>query len=416
MTGTRPSATIHPQKAYERAQPGVPKHDGRFRTLQRVWISAGFVGPRRDTRPTQYGGWGGARGRDGTRRGVIGLTHQHGHTWAQPRRAYGNHVMGWRHAMATALYGPEGFFVRDEHGPAGHFRTSVHASPLFAGALVRLIGRIDAAIGRPKRFDIVDVGAGRGELLGALLALLPDDLRARARLIAVELAPRPTGLDPAIGWQKELPDNVTGLLLATEWLDNVPLEVADLDGSGRLRKVLVDPISGDETLGAPVDAADWFWLERWWPRPGRVEIGWPRDAAWAAAVERVRRGCALAVDYGHHKSERPVDGTLTGYRNGRQVRPVPDGSCDITAHVAVDAAASATGTAYEIVTQREALRALRVDGARPPLDLARQDPAGYLRRLAEAGAAAELTEPAGLGGHSWLLHTIGIDARGSMLG
>lgn len=324
-------------------------------------------------------------------------------------------MIGWRQAMASGLYGPGGFFVRADDGPAGHFRTSVHASPLFAAALLRLVGRIDAALGRPKVFDLVDVGAGRGELLSTLRALLPDDLAGRARLVGVELAPRPAGLDPAIDWRPEVPDGVTGLLVATEWLDNVPLDLADLDDAGRLRKVLVDPATGAESLGAPVDAADRFWLERWWPQPGRAEIGWPRDTAWADAVHQVRRGCALAVDYGHRRPERPVHGTLTGFRGGRQVRPVPDGSCDVTAHVAMDAVASAAGIAYRMLTQREALKALGIDGARPPLELARTDPAGYLRALAAAGAAAELIEPGGLGGHWWLLHTAGIDARGSML-
>jgi SAM-dependent MidA family methyltransferase len=323
--------------------------------------------------------------------------------------------MGWRQAMAAALYGPDGFFVRQDRGPAGHFRTSVHASPLFAGALLRLVQRIDDALGRPEKLDIVDVGAGRGELLETLQVLMTDELRARVRLVGVELAPRPEGLDAGIGWRADLPESVTGLLVATEWLDNVPLDVADLDDAGRLRKVLVDPAGGGETLGGPVDAADRFWLERWWPEPGRVEIGWPRDAAWAEAVQRLRRGCALAVDYGHQRAERPVGGTLTGFRGGRQVRPVPDGGCDVTAHVAVDAVASAAGTAYEILTQREALKALGIDGARPPLDLARSDPGGYLRALSAAGAAAELIEAGGLGGHWWLLHTVGIDARGSML-
>jgi hypothetical protein len=42
------------------------------------------------------------------------------------------------------------------------------------------------------------------------------------------------------------------------------------------------------------------------------------------------------------------------------------------------------------------------------LELARTDPAGYLRALAAAGAAAELIDPAGLGGHWWLLHSIGV--------
>src|SRR3954468_10919890 len=99
--------------------------------------------------------------------------------------------------MQTGLYGPDGFFVRDPDGPARHFRTSVHASPLFAGALLRLVERVDAALGHPKTFDLVDVGAGRGELLAALRGLLPAELAERARCTAVEVAPRPAGLDPA---------------------------------------------------------------------------------------------------------------------------------------------------------------------------------------------------------------------------
>ena len=313
--------------------------------------------------------------------------------------------------MEAGLYGPGGFFVRGDAGPADHFRTSVHASPLFAGAVLRLVERVDEALGRPDVFELVDVGAGRGELLATLRPLLPE----RVRLTAVEVAPRPAGLPGGIAWRHDLPDEVRGLLIATEWLDNVPLDVADVDDEGRLRKVAVDPATGAETLGPLVDAADLFWTRRWWPRPGRVEIGWPRDAAWADAVERVRRGCALAIDYGHVRAERPVTGTLTGYRNGRSVAPVPDGSCDVTAHVAIDAVAAAAGTPYTLVTQRQALRALGVDGARPPLELARTDPAGYVRALGAAGAEAELIEPAGLGGHWWLLHDVGLGGRGSML-
>ncbi len=190
-----------------------------------------------------------------------------------------------------------------------------------------------------------------------------------------------------------------------------------MDPVGRIRRILVDPATGQETLGPDLDPADRFWAARWWPaaRPGdRIEIGWPRDTAWAEAVGAVQRGVALAVDYGHLRSVRPAMGTLTGYREGRQVVPVPDGSTDVTAHVAVDSAAAAAGTAYRIISQRAALRGLGIDGGRPPLELARTDPAAYLRALSSAGAAAELTDPAGLGGHWWLLHEVGINLRGTM--
>ncbi|MER5457809.1 SAM-dependent methyltransferase, partial [Micromonospora sp. NPDC002389] len=144
----------------------------------------------------------------------------------------------------------------------------------------------------------------------------------------------------------------------------------------------------------------------------RAEIGRTRDEAWATAVGHVERGLAVAVDYGHLRASRPLAGSLTGYRGGRQVPPLPDGSCDVTAHVAMDSVASAgervARCAYSLRTQREGLRALGADGGRPPLSLAYQDPAGYVRALAEATAAAELTDPAGLGGHLWLWQPVGL--------
>ena len=156
--------------------------------------------------------------------------------------------------MERALYGPGGFFHRPE-GPAGHFRTSVHASPLFAGAVAALLGEVDEALGRPERLALVDMGAGRGELLTGVLARVPDALAARLTPYAVERAARPAGLDPRITWTDTPPRGVTGLLFANEWLDNVPVEVAECDEDGVARRVLVTE-DGRERLGEPVDGAD----------------------------------------------------------------------------------------------------------------------------------------------------------------
>ncbi|MFD0270743.1 SAM-dependent methyltransferase [Streptomyces sp. NPDC127106] len=310
--------------------------------------------------------------------------------------------VGWRAAMEAALYGPGGFYVRPGGpGPAGHFRTSVHASPLYAGAVARLLCRVDEQLGRPEGLDLVDVGAGRGELLAGVLAALPAPVAARVRPYAVEKAGRPRGLDPRIRWAAEPPAGTTGLLFANEWLDNVPLDVAQ-DG----HYVLVAP-DGTESRGPEVGAADRAWLERWWPGPGRAEIGRPRDGAWAAAVATLERGLAVAVDYAHTRGTRPAYGTLTGFREGREVAPVPDGSCDVTAHVALD---SCAGPGAVLLTQREALAALGVSGARPPLALASSDPVGYVRALAAAGEAAELTARGGLGDFGWLVQPVGVAA------
>ncbi|MFJ3510395.1 SAM-dependent methyltransferase [Streptomyces luteogriseus] len=315
---------------------------------------------------------------------------------------------GWRAAAQDALYAPGGFYRRAV-GPAGHFRTSVHATPLFAGAVARLLCRVDEALGRPAVLDFVDMAAGRGELARGVLAALPADVAARTRVCAVEIAERPQGLDHRIEWLAEPPPGTTGLLFANEWLDNVPVDVAEVDAAGVARLVLVRE-DGTERLGEPVDDEQARWLERWWPLPGeeglRAEIGLHRDRAWAAAVATLRRGLAVAVDYAHTAGTRPPFGTLTGFREGREIPPVPDGSCDLTAHVALDACALPGG---RVLPQREALRALGVTGSRPPLTLASTDPAAYVRALASAGEVAELTATGGLGDFGWLVQPVGVE-------
>ncbi|MEU6219945.1 SAM-dependent methyltransferase [Streptomyces sp. NPDC047022] len=319
---------------------------------------------------------------------------------------------GWRVAGDEALYGVGGFYRRPE-GPAGHFRTSVHASPLFAVAVARLLCRVDEALGRPSELAFVDMAAGRGELVTAVLDALPPDVAPRTRAYAVEIADRPDGLGSRIEWLHEPPREIEGLLFANEWLDNVPLDVTEAGPDGVPRLVLVRR-DGTERLGEPVTGADAEWLERWWPLSAegfRAEIGLPRDTAWASAVASVSRGLAVAVDYAHREGARPPFGTLTGFRAGRETVPVPDGSCDITAHVALDACAL---PGARLLTQRSALGALGITGARPPLALASTHPAAYVHALAQAGSAAELIAPGGLGDFGWLLQPVGI--TGSALG
>jgi hypothetical protein len=80
---------------------------------------------------------------------------------------------------------------------------------------------------------------------------------------------------------------------------------------------------------------------------------------------------------------------------------VPDGSCDLTAHVAVDS------LDHDVVTtQREALRGLGLHAAPPPQSLARADPPAYLAALARRTALAALTDPRGLGGFRWVLRRV----------
>jgi SAM-dependent MidA family methyltransferase len=292
----------------------------------------------------------------------------------------------WRQAWRDALYGPDGVFVTSR--PAEHFRTSVTASRLFAEAVARLA--LDEGLS-----TIVDMGAGGGELLHHLHEIDPG-----LRLIGVDLGSRPSQLPPAIDWRHELPAEFEGLLLANEWLDNVPCDIVEVDDDGESRLVLVDPVSGLERLGDPVESE---WLDAWWPltEPGeRAEIGLPRDDAWADAVECVT-GLAVAIDYGHLKSQRPPFGSLASYAAGQEVDVRPDGTRDVTAHVAIDAVAERVGGCLE--RQRDALGRLGIDGARPSLDLAADNPPTYLEQLGRAGEAAELRARGGWGDFWWIL-------------
>lgn len=297
----------------------------------------------------------------------------------------------WEDAWAGALYGPGGF-VHAAGPPAAHFRTSVHVGPELAGALVELLARVDHVLGRPARLDLVDLGAGGGELLVGVVEQCPPALRDRLAPRAVDVRAAPPGYP--LPWAGALPPAVTGLVVAHEWLDALACPVVEHDGARPRRVAVAD--DGRERLGPAPTGAVAGWLARWAPLApgGRTEVGLARDRAWAGVVARLRAGVALAVDYG----VRGPAPTLAGFAGGRAVRPVPDGTCDLTAHVHWPSLLAGGGA---LRTQAAALRALGLAAATP-------DPADWLAGAAQAGRVAELTDPAGLGGYGWLTAAVGV--------
>jgi SAM-dependent MidA family methyltransferase len=304
----------------------------------------------------------------------------------------------WSQAWQAALYGRDGFYRRE--APSRHFATA--AQPPLAAVLAEALWRWADRLGMP---GVVEIGAGRGELLGALHAARPD-----RPVLGCDVVVRPDTLAPAVGWlvgdggdalPAGLRDLTDVLVVAHEWLDVVPCDVAEVGRSGRLRLVHVDPGTGDETLGKQLGPADAQWCQRWWPttEPGhRVEIGRRRDLAWAGLLSRVRRGAVLAVDYGHDRSARPPFGTLRAYRGGNVVRPVPDGTCDLTASVAVDSLRH-----DRLLTHAEALAEVGLAPAGPTARPAGVGARAYLSELEHACALAELGRPEGYGRFRWVL-------------
>lgn len=295
-----------------------------------------------------------------------------------------------RAAWETALYGPDGFYRHQS--PAGHFATSPHTSSLFAVAVAELARRLG-------RTSVVDLGAGSGRLLADLHATAPD-----LDLLGVDLRARPAGLPGPVRWQDEVPTGSEGLVIANELLDNVPCDVVELDATRRCRVVEVDAATGDQRLGEPAAPDLLDWATRWWPlrRCGeRAEVGLARDAWWAGVCAANDQATCIAVDYGHLAGSRPREGSLASYRAGVQNPVMFDATRDVTAHVAFDSLAAAVGGAPR--RQRDVLHELGISGRRPVAGRASTDPAGYLRDLARATQAAELTAVGGLGDFYWLV-------------
>lgn len=358
-------------------------------------------------------------------------------------------ALPWLRAWHEALYAAERGFYAQPTGPAAHFTTATHGptGAVLAEALLALWLSTHETLPSV----IVDVGAGRGELTTHLLHSLevapgpdvasrpelvanrPAELASRpedrvnrpedrvnrpwggagdrvvaARVVAADVIDRPAGLDERIEWLRspggaDLPDELTdvddALVIAHEWLDVVPCTVARVAADLSIREVLVDPSTGVEVDGDVLAGDRAAWIEDHWAagEPGdRIEVGLARDDAWRGLVERVRSGTVVAVDYGHTRTARPREGTLTAYAAGRQLAPVPDGSCDITAHVAMD-----TLDVDRLVTQRDALSCLGFRGERPSHASALADPAGYLRALERASAEAALIRKGGFGDFWW---------------
>ncbi|HET9872751.1 MAG TPA: hypothetical protein VFP89_09180 [Propionibacteriaceae bacterium] len=329
----------------------------------------------------------------------------------------------WRDAWAESSYGPAGHWR--SAWPSDHFRTAATTTTVLSELLLAELS------GRPQIGTVIELGAGDGTLLGQIGRCRPD-----LRLFGVDIRQRPAALPSAVTWYQDCWDVRTDcwtsgqaarafqlrdhsiqdlerlgdaaqasaplegptLLVAVEWLDDLPMVIARRDPL--LRQLETDD-TGDERLGLPVVGADRDWAQHWWPHGSRVEIGLSRDRAWADAVGRLqpRGGIAVVVDYGHDLAHRPVEGSLTGYAFGRQRPPVPDASMNLTAHVAVDAVRAA-GERAGAVTVRQARLSELVSQLPPTHDT---DPLADLSRRSHRAAAAS---PTAWGAVHWLCQEV----------
>jgi len=289
-------------------------------------------------------------------------------------------LSAWSSAWSRSQFGEGGFYRT--HRAEQEFTTSVHVDRQLAQVLAtRIEGERQRSSDRD--FAVIDIGAGDGTLLRQLHNLLPSGIT----YVGVDMREPPQQLTNDVTWIQRTIDEATtditgrdgewtGVLIAHEFLDDIPCDVVELDESLTPHAVLVDPITGAEEIGPGLDdpAASRFiddptgslaWLERWWPatRPlARREIGLSRDRVWGRLRNVLTRGTAIAIDYSHTEADRRRGvwdgGTLQGFAHGRPRRPIPDGSMNITAHVALDACAGSTRRAGESLAQSSVLTGL----------------------------------------------------------
>jgi len=380
--------------------------------------------------------------------------------------------------MALALYHPAlGYYAgsgvgREPLGWEGDYFTSGDVHPLFGWCVGKQLAQMWELLGRPPRFDVVELGAGRGLLArdvwryalerapdwaAALRYTLADrapagsPLRsAREQRLATETAALgvPTG---ALAWV-DGPDaldvpTVTGCLLSNELVDALPVHILTIAG-GALGEiyVTVDAATGRLTeargpLSTPALAAylDEYRIPwRTYPDGWRCEVCLEAEPWLQSAAARLARGFVLTLDYGdtaralYTRDRRR--GTLAVYtRHQLGERPLAHpGRQDLTAHVNFSAlvrAGRAAGLRLAgLTTQERFLRGLGLMeeaealGARlyPAAFTERHTDRGqadYLRYKSLIGAAATLVNPFGLGGFRVLVQHRGVPgARRALLG
>lgn len=218
-------------------------------------------------------------------------------------------VLRFSDFMREALYAPGGYYAAGSpQGFAGDYLTAPETTPLFGASLSRLATSTWRALGRPERFDVVDVGAGSGALLRDLLVALraeDPDCAASADLAAIEVSEAALlrqartlgGLTVRRARSLEAIGPIEGLVVANELLDALPFHLVTRH-DGRLRELCVR-LDGDSLAFAEAE-----------PSEPRLEAEAPaleegeRAAVPLAAYDWVvvlgaalRRGVALIVDY-----------------------------------------------------------------------------------------------------------------------
>lgn len=306
--------------------------------------------------------------------------------------------------LQLALYGQHGFYATGGvAGRRGDFLTAPEVGPLFGAVLARFVAGERRRLGEPDRFTVVEVGAGPGTLARSMRAR-PE--LAGVRYVAVEVSAaqrdrHPDGIE-SVG---EMPtEQIDGVVVANELLDNLPFRLLVFDGGWREARVDVTRGGLVEVL-APIDGTPPDWLPASASHGARVP--WQQAATdWTvAARDLVRQGTVLTFDYVTPRTAqlalepwRQWLRTYRGHERGGHYLADP-GLQDITAQVALDQLPAPDA----VRTQAQFLQLWGIDqlvdeGRRAWEAAAAAPTVASLTMRSRVREAEALLEPTGLGG------------------
>lgn len=270
--------------------------------------------------------------------------------------------------MELALYHPQfGYYMRppdsgaERIGWSGDFYTSSDVHPILGKALARQARQIDALLGHPDPFTVVEMGPGKGLLARDFLDAIhaqQDSLSRRLRYVLIERSPAmrelqrtnllPLPQDPGLvtwvdGIGSLAPASTVGLFFSNELPDAFPVHRIEVR-HGQTQEVYVDFDGARfvECLRPPSSLGVLHHFTRLGlslPDGYRTEINldalrWMEHVAGA-----IGRGIAITIDYGHtaqdlYSADRAQGTFLCYYSQLTSEDPyVRVGQQDMTAHV-----------------------------------------------------------------------------------
>ena len=243
--------------------------------------------------------------------------------------------------MELSLYSQNGFYnTIGQAGRRGDFITSPEVGPLFGAVIAQAIDARWHELGCPKKFTIVEVGAGPGTLARSVFKA---GLKSRHAIsyIAVEssLAQRNLHSKEVITQDQMPSEPFVGMIIANELLDNLPFRLFVFDSQWQEAFVVERDGKFLEVLHAVKDAP--AWLPQNPPLGTRLPVQQQAQKWLASSLDLVEHGSLTIFDYcmtSEITSTKPWRDWLRTYRQhelGGHYLSQP-GEQDITSHVMID--------------------------------------------------------------------------------